>query len=169
MLAFSRAGFIQQDGHHFPVKIEKMIEVEKDNELINAEYKITNLSDIPLKFKFAVEFNYGLQAGHAHDRYYYNKDGRLENAFLDSIGQLNSDRFIGLKDEYMKIDIQLSATDSDNIWRLPVETISLSEAGFEKVYQSSCILLIWYVELEKQFQFSLTQKTGTFKWRKEII
>ena len=91
-----------------------------------------------------------------------NRNGRLENAFLDSIGELHKDLYIGLKDEYMKIDVQVGADDLNAIWRLPVETISLSEAGFEKVYQSSCILLIWDVELDKQVQFSLSQKTGTF-------
>ena len=102
-----------------------------------------------------------MQAGHAHDRYYYIKDDRLENAFLDSIGELRTD-FIGLKDEYMRIDIQLTGNDLEAIWRLPVETISLSEAGFEKVYQSSCVLLIWDVDMEKHAQFNLSQRAGTF-------
>lgn len=163
IMSFSRDGAVKQDGQHIPIRIQKLIEVEKNKERISAEYKITNLSDNPLNFKFAVEFNYGLQAGHAHDRYYYNKDGRLENAFLDSIGQLSYDDFIGLKDEYMKIDVRLSVTGSDSIWRLPVETISLSESGFEKVYQSSCILLIWNIELDTHSRISLTQNTGTFE------
>jgi len=43
-----------------------------------------------------------------------------------------------------------------------VETISQSEAGFEKVYQSSCVLLIWNVAIENESEFSLRQKTSTF-------
>jgi len=70
--------------------------------------------------------------------------------------------FLGLKDEYMKIDINISAEKPDSIWRLPVETISLSEAGFEKVYQSSCVLLTWDIELETEVNLSLHQKVSTF-------
>lgn len=161
-LHFSKTGQIKQGDQVYPVKIDKVIDVEKQNETVNAQYNISNLSDIPVKFKFAVEFNFGLQAGHAHDRYYYNRNGKLENAFLDSIGELRKDLYIGLKDEYMKIDVQVGSDELNAIWHLPIETISLSEAGFEKVYQSSCILLIWDIELKKQVQFSLSQKTGTF-------
>ena len=160
-LFFSRSGNIKQGEQSLPLKIEKIIDIHKTNELINTRYILTNLSYSPIKFKFAVECNYGLQAGHAHDRYYYNSAGKLDNAFLDSVGETNDD-FIGLKDEYMKIDIQLKGKDLHRIWRVPVETISLSEAGFERVYQSSCVLLIWDISLDKQISLELSQKTGRF-------
>jgi len=67
-----------------------------------------------------------------------------------------------MKDEYMKIDIQLSGSDNPAIWRVPVETISLSEAGFERVYQSSAILLVWDLEIEKTREITIRQKVRTF-------
>jgi len=160
-LFFSRSGNVRQSEQTFPVKITKIIDIDRKQEIVSTKYTLTNLSDTSLKFIFAVECNYGLQAGHAHDRYYYNEAGKLDNAFLDSVGETN-DSFIGLKDEYMKIDIQLKGKNLNRIWRVPVETISLSEAGFEKVYQSSCILLIWDLNLDKQVELELLQKTGTF-------
>ncbi len=35
-----------------------------------------------------------------------------------------------------------------HLWRLPVETISNSEDGFERIYQASCIVPRWRVRLE---------------------
>lgn len=160
--SLQKDGFIEWDQQRHPVRITKKFMIGKNEELIETHYKIENLSDRELKFRFAVEFNFGLQAGHADDRYYYNANGKLDDFYLDSIGNLEAPDFIGLKDEYMKIDIQLSAENLSNIWRVPVETISLSEAGFERVYQSSCVLLIWNVELKKQVDFVIKHKVDSF-------
>jgi alpha-amylase len=44
-----------------------------------------------------------------------------------------------------------------NLWRFPVETVSLSESGFERIFQGSCLLLYWPLDLEagKEFQVSV--------------
>ena len=86
----------------------------------------------------------------------------MENSYLDSVGTIDKAAFIGLKDEYMKIDINLSAKSLSSIWRMPVETISLSEAGFERVYQSSCVLLIWDIPVEREVDLVINQKVGSF-------
>jgi alpha-amylase len=161
-LSLSCQGTITQRGEKYPVKILKVIDVMRDTEEVSIKYQLTNLSAESLRFKFASEFNFGLQAGHAPDRYYYNQQGRLPDSFLDSRGSLEKQSFIGLKDEYMRIDVQLTAKDPDSIWYLPVETISQSEAGFEKVYQSSCILVVWETELQKTKEFNISQKINTF-------
>jgi alpha-amylase len=160
-IILSKDGSVLKNSRYFPLKITKEITVFKNTELIEAQYKLANLSDEKLNFRFAVEFNYGLQAGHADDRFYYNPDGRLHDSFLDSIGVVEGSQFLGLKDEYMKIDINISAEKADAIWRLPVETISLSEAGFEKVYQSSCVLLIWDVDLQDEKILKINQKVSS--------
>jgi len=85
-IQLSKEGQINQNGQSYPLKITKIISVSKNDETIKAKYNLTNLSGEKLSFKFAVEFNYGLQAGHADDRFYYNQNGRLDNSFLDSIG-----------------------------------------------------------------------------------
>jgi alpha-amylase len=110
---------------------------------------------------FGVEFNFGLQAGHADDRYYYDGDGPLEKKFLDSSGIMQNVRFIGLRDEWRKLDIQLNLNKQSTIWRFPVETISLSEGGFEKVYQSSVVFTNWKINLNKKWQVKITQKLAT--------
>ena len=54
---------------------------------------------------------------------------------------------MGLKDEWLKIDIQLIFNKNTNVWRFPVETISQSEGGFERVYQSSVVIPNWKIHL----------------------
>jgi len=33
------------------------------------------------------------------------------------------------------------------LWRAPVETVSQSESGFERVYQSSMVMPLWRISL----------------------
>ena len=108
-----------------------------------------------------MELNFGLQAGHADDRYYYLKNGKLKNQYLDSKDQLTDIDFIGLKDEWRKLDIQIILDSKCSIWRFPIETISLSEAGFERVYQSSAVLPNWQIELNKSWQMSFILTMNT--------
>ena len=114
-----------------------------------------------MNLRFAVEFNYGMQAGHADDRYYYNQSGRVEDSFLDSTAITQGDQFLGIKDEYLKIDIGLKSNKNAEIWRMPVETISLSEAGFERVYQSSCLMYLFKVSLKDKWSVRLNQNVSS--------
>ena len=57
----------------------------------------------------------------------------------------------------MKISIDITTQKDATIWRTPVETVSLSEAGFERVYQSSSIVFIWDINLDSVQQISIVQ------------
>ncbi|HHM02863.1 MAG TPA: DUF1926 domain-containing protein [Caldithrix abyssi] len=152
-----REGEVKRDGQSWRVELEKKISLWRESGRMDVEYHIRNRSEQPMPCKFAVEFNYGLQAGHADDRYYYLESGKPQDPYLDSMGVLDDQPFIGLRDEYMKIDVRLSAGATRCYWRLPVETISLSEAGFEKVYQSSAVLPVWDLTVEKDVVITITQ------------
>jgi alpha-amylase len=139
------------------LKLQKNITVV--DERVSIVIHIDNISGEPVQFKYGVEFNFGLQAGHADDRYYYLKDQSLANKFLDSTGITNHDS-IGLKDEWRGLDIGLSYRDSGEVWRFPIETISLSEGGFERVYQSSALVGWWNVNLEKSWRGEIELTLG---------
>jgi alpha-amylase len=54
---------------------------------------------------------------------------------------------VALVHEWFKLDIRLSFDRPAALWRLPIETISNSEGGFERTYQCSCLLPHWTVRL----------------------
>ena len=43
--------------------------------------------------------------------------------------------------------MRLDAPAAAEFWVAPIETVSISEDGFERVYQGSQILALWPVEL----------------------
>ncbi len=160
ILYFTRQGNIRLKDKAFPIEVNKTVTVCHTQADIEVEYELNNLSDRELHFLFAVEFNLGMQAGQAEDRYYYDSDGRLDDYYLNSQGVIDDSATIGLKDEYLKIDVRLTGEDVKEIWRAPVEVISLSESGFERVYQSSSVLMVHEVQLGKSVRVSVRQLVG---------
>jgi len=49
-------------------------------------------------------------------------------------------------DEWQRVRISLDTDPPARWWIVPVETISQSETGFERVYQGSAILAVWRIE-----------------------
>jgi alpha-amylase len=67
-----------------------------------------------------------------------------------------------LQDGWQKIRITLHAPGSDNFWIAPIETVSESEEGFERVYQGSQILARWRLSTQKVLSARIV-------WRIEAI
>ena len=49
-------------------------------------------------------------------------------------------------DEWQGISVTLSAPGAKDFWIAPIETVSESEEGFERIYQGSQIIAVWPVE-----------------------
>jgi len=54
---------------------------------------------------------------------------------------------LGIKDEWQRAGVTLDAPGARCFWIAPVETVSESEDGFERIYQGSQIMTVWPVEL----------------------
>ncbi len=50
-------------------------------------------------------------------------------------------------DEWQRVAAALNAPDAQNFWISPIETVSESEGGYERIYQGSQIIAVWPVEL----------------------
>ena len=60
-----------------------------------------------------------------------------------------------LIDEWLKVEASLELSLPAIVWRFPIETVSLSESGFERLYQSSVIIPRWSARLEPRGEFSV--------------
>ena len=66
-------------------------------------------------------------------------DGLGEAERVDRITQANS---------YLGVSVESRPSDAADAWWAPIDTVSNSEAGFERVYQGSALLLSWPIRLE---------------------
>jgi hypothetical protein len=125
------------------------------------EYTVEHVGGEAAEGYFGVEMNYNLLAGDAHDRYYYHesKDNAGKLATVEDFGTLS---MIGLKDHWLNVALTLRTSEPARVVVSPVKTVSQSEGGFESVYQSSCVVLQWPLNLAsgQAFRVVLTQETG---------
>ncbi|HID62061.1 MAG TPA: DUF1926 domain-containing protein, partial [Anaerolineae bacterium] len=131
-----------------PVRLEKAVRVAPGAPELPVSYTILNEGTEPLETRFGVEFNFGLLSGHADDAYYRIPGLELDDRHLDSKGESEGISELALVHEYFGLEITLLLDRPATLWRLPIETISNSESGFERVYQCSCILPHWSLWLE---------------------
>jgi alpha-amylase len=95
----------------------------------------------PLPLALGVEMVFNLLAPNAPDRYILANGTRYP---LNFKGELEETGLV-LVDEWQRVKIALTAGPSARWWIVPIETISQSEAGFERVYQGSAILAVWKI------------------------
>jgi 4-alpha-glucanotransferase len=97
----------------------------------------------PLYFTVGLEMVLNLLAPNISDRY-FEFAGRREP--LEWSGIIEGSR-VKLTDEWQDVAVQIEAQGASQLWVSPVETVSESEEGFERVYQGSQILGVWLVQL----------------------
>lgn len=158
IIKLSRDGLVKYNNQNRKINISKTIKIFPNSPFIEIHYGITNRDQSPVELWFGPEFNFALLAGSAPDRYYQFDQNVTGDLNLASIGTVDSVQTMGLKDEWMKIDVQLHFNIPAAIWRFPVETISQSEGGFERVYQSSVVIPNWKIQLKQSESWNVEIK-----------
>ena len=142
-----------RDGHAWvsnvfnPVRVEKTVTVHSKGTFLPVRYVLTNRGQATLAMPFGVEFNFGLLSGHSDDAYYEIPGTELEDDYLNSTGELTEVSKVNLLHEWFRFRIQVAFDQPAILWRMPIETISNSEGGFERVYQCSCVFPHWMLRL----------------------
>lgn len=132
------------------VKVDKSVTLLAKQSIFSVEYEVRNLGTEPDEFWFGVEFNFSLLAGNSPDRYYEIANVTLDDKTLASRGETKQVSALKLVDEWSGFDVLLEMSEPAQLWRYPIETISQSEKGFEKNYQSSVVFPTWKFRLGPQ-------------------
>jgi alpha-amylase len=136
------------------IKITKAVTLIQRSPALEVVYLLENLSPDET-LHFAVEFNLaGLPSG-LDDRYFHDLAGNRQG-HLGTHLDLADVQSLGLVDEWLGIDVQLTASRPTNIWTFPIETVSQSEGGFELVHQSVAVLPHWQVRGDASGRWTVT-------------
>jgi alpha-amylase len=147
-----------------PVSIRKVIRLDLVTAELRADYLVSSLDGSPMTGRFGIEMTYSLSAGTEPDRY-YTIDGRKppeREGRLDGAGEAVG-RSLSLTDEWLGIRLAVELERPALLVRTPLETVSLSEEGFERNYQGSLIVAAWELEGARQWRMTLTQKIEQVK------
>ncbi len=140
---------LERDGNvaGLDIRLSKEITLARAAPHFAVRYAIENRSGEELNTAFGSEFNVSFLAGNAHDRYFDIPGHTLDRKNLASFGETNNVSEMSMIDEWLGMKLTLSFDQPAVLWRAPVETVSQSEAGFERVYQSSMIMPLWRISL----------------------
>ena len=144
---FTRTGPLSVDENDLEISLQKEFAVARKGggERLSCALKLDCMQGSG-SLRLGLEMILNLLAGHAPDRYYHAGDWREA---LDWEGERVLPGPLGLRDEWLKLDLELAVNPLPSRWWFaPIFTVSQSEEGFEKVYQGSAILPVWDLELK---------------------
>lgn len=157
-VTLSRRGHVWQGDYHCPVHLEKIITFPKQGHLVGIEYHIKQHDREIMPITFAVEFDFNLLAPDAEDRYALINGARPEKSHLAALDETAAASRVAYIDEYQNLGIHLEADCPGKIWRMPIYTVSLSEGGFEKVFQGNCTMFVFEKALPSGQEFAVKFK-----------
>lgn len=130
------------------VQITKTLSLSEDESKLQIRYHVENRSGISLDLTFGVEWVVNFLTGSANDRYYWSQGQDLGAPMLGVRTAWDAMRHVALRDEWKKLDFELQFGTAAKVFVYPIETVSQSEGGQERVYQGSVVLPTWRVQTE---------------------
>lgn len=158
----SRYGHIWRPEGVTPVRINKTYDFNTPNALFTVEYEIATVDGNAIDVIFGIENSFNLQAGHAEDRFVLFDSQRPESSYLDATNDFKNVRSAAMVDQYRDLALAVVADNNADIWQTPIFTVSLSEGGFERVYQGTTLVHLFRLKLSSQAsKVSLTMLAGS--------
>jgi alpha-amylase len=156
-LVLRRLGSLDFDGTDRPLAVTKTFSFGGDRlrPHMQLEVAVVNPGDIPLAFELAIEWNVNLLGGGHNPAAYYETEAG-EKTPHDVSGEVATASLIAFGNEYEGVRVEARPSPAARLSWLPVETVSNSEGGFERVYQGSSLLFRWPVALEPGAAASFT-------------
>jgi alpha-amylase len=126
---------------------------------VGCTVELSAVDSKPLRAQVGLELVLNLLAPDEPDRYFETPAGRHSLRWTAAVPALPGESAsLRIVDEWQNVAATIEAPAASQLWVAPIETVSESEMGFERVYQGSQILILWPVEIA----------TG-FAWRGEAI
>jgi len=161
-ITLRREGAIWEGGVPHGVEVRKAVMFQEGKDEMTVEYRLQNLEKGEIDLWFGVEFVVGMMAGDADDRYYDIENRTLSDRRLCSTGEETGVRRWMAVDEWRGVETAFLLSRPATLWRFPIETVSLSETGLERLYQSSVLIPHWRCRLgsgsEREFTVRIVQK-----------
>ena len=159
---------LRRDGHLWrpegpiPLRLVKRYGLDRHQGLLSLTYELSTGAGYPVRVRFGVENNFNLQAGHAEDRFITVDFQRPEESWLDTSARHEQHQAVGLTDSRRDLGLLLTVDRTAELWRCPIFTVSLSEGGFEKVYQGTTLVQVWSLVLtDEPTVIRMELKAGT--------
>jgi alpha-amylase len=106
---------------------------------------VTNASNGPLRARLGLEWATTMLGGGGNPSAWWEVDG--QRAGHDGSGTAAGIEGLAQGNDWLGVRIDTRISPACDAWWAPIETVSNSEEGFERVYQGSALLTSWLVDL----------------------
>jgi 4-alpha-glucanotransferase len=157
-ITMTRLGQVKRAGAlgPLPVRLTKTLFMPVGEEKLVVSYTVHNNSQARLQTRFASEWNIHLLGGGGNDQAYYHIPGQEQaNSHFDSTGEVSQVQSFHIGNTWIQQDMGFSLSIPATLWRFSIDTVTGSEAGFERNHQGSCLTLLWPVLLEADQSWSV--------------
>jgi hypothetical protein len=153
---------LRRDGHvwvgdtHCPVRVVKSFHFRRGADSYTCTYSVRNLSGIPADMRFAVELASGFDGGQDPDHACLSLNGSADPLALTAISVYpNVDQHATVS-RIRSITLTTQIDQVCELWTFPLQTVTNSEAGYERGYQGTVYLHVWPLHLEPDAEWQVT-------------
>jgi len=137
------------------IRATKTVEIggDRDAPTLTLTVDLEHIGGPDVEARFGIEWALTMLGGGGNPAAWWDVGGT--RTAHDGAGSADRIDTIAQGNDYIGISVTTSTTDAD-AWWAPIETVSNSEDGFERVYQGSALLLSWPVLLRARDRWSRT-------------
>jgi hypothetical protein len=135
------------DGSRGPLRVRKSHVFGPDRRVptLDMAVELTNTGDGPVELLVGVEFDINMLGGGGNPSAWYKVND--ETGGFDQRRVVDGTDHVGMGNDYIKVELESRPTPSAAAWWSSIETMSLSESGFEGNHQGGCLLWVWPIAL----------------------
>jgi 4-alpha-glucanotransferase len=157
-----RDGNVWIGGAHTALRVRKTYSVKPDRAAVAVDYSVETDAGLPGPLWFGVENAFAFTSPNDPECTVDIDGNPADPLFVNGRGASAQIREIALSDRRMGFTVRLVSDRSADLWRFPIETVSMSEAGFERVYQGTVALLHWRIHPKpgEPFRVRIVESVG---------
>ena len=159
-----------RDGHVWvgerllPVQVRKVFTFRRGADTFHADYRVQNQAETPITVRFAVELASGFDGGQDAAYCHYAVNGGAERYNLAERAEHAATRAHVSVTGIRGLALETTLGEPCTLWVYPLETVTMSEAGYERGYQGTVYLHIWELTLPAgaSWETRITQRVGAW-------
>ncbi|MBN1679801.1 MAG: DUF1926 domain-containing protein [Anaerolineae bacterium] len=143
-----RDGYVWVGDQHCPVRVTKQFDFRRGGDSFSCQYTVQNQADIPVDVRFAVELAAGFDGGQSPEHVFLTVNGVNEPRSPGKMAEYTNVTRCTTVTRLRAIRLTTGFDQPCTLWAFPLETVTMSEAGYERGYQGTVYLHIWPLALE---------------------
>jgi len=129
------------------LELTKTIRTIPGKAVLEIRYHLHNVAPHELHSPFGVEWNLAMQAPDSSQHTFSLPGNGVSNRPLGEMEEHANVQDILLADKHEGVSAHFQFNGPIRLWRVPIESVSLSEGGFERIFQSVALLFQWELHL----------------------